>query len=106
MPKKKKVFVVRRNDEFFVIPPVIDLEFKGGNGDELKLQNKTDEDLLWVVSDAIAFGNAVQEIVAAKGTSTAKTAQNVSDLFEYQVLMLKSGKKAKGNSDPVIIIEN
>jgi hypothetical protein len=30
----------------------------------------------------------------------------VSGVFDYQVLMIKSGKKAKGNSDPVIVIEN
>jgi hypothetical protein len=103
---KKKVMVLEKDGEFFVDPPAVELEFKLGNPDELKLINRTNEDLVWRVEDATAFGAAVLEIVQKKKISPAKTVQNVSGVFEYQVLMIKSGKKAKGNSDPVIIIEN
>ena len=105
---KKKVMVLEKDGEFYVDPPAVELEFKAGpgNADELKVINRTNEDLVWRVEDPAAFGAAVLEIVPKKKISPAKTAQNVSGVFEYQVLMIRSGKKAKGNSDPVIIIEN
>jgi hypothetical protein len=103
---KKKVMVIEKDGEFFVDPPAVELEFKPGAADELKIINRTNEDLVWRVEDAAAFGAAVLEIVPRRKISVAKTAQNVSGVFDYQVLMIKSGKKAKGNSDPVIIIEN
>src|SRR5262245_27190817 len=105
MPAKKKVHVIAKGDEFIVDPPAVELDGQGG--DQLKLVNRTQEDLVWSVQDTTAFGGgAVLEIVKSKRISPAKTAQNVSGVFEYQVLMIKSGKKATGNSDPVIIIEN
>lgn len=104
---KKKVHVVFKDAEFVVDPPVVELQFQaGGANDQLKLINRTDEDLVWSLEDPAAFGAAVLEIVRRKSISAAKSPQNVSGVFEYQVLMIKSGKKAKGNSDPVIIIEN
>lgn len=106
MAQKKEVSVTCKDDEFVVDPPVIALEFKDGKGDHLKLINRTDEDLVWHVENPAAFGAKVQEIVQSKKTSKVKTAQNVSGVFDYQVLMIKSAKKAKGHSDPVIIIEN
>jgi hypothetical protein len=102
---KKKVHIIARGDEFIVDPPAVELDGTGG-GDQLKLVNRTHEDLVWSVQDTTAFGAAVLEIVKSKKISSPKTAQNVSGVFEYQVLMIRSGKKAKGNSDPVIIIEN
>ena len=62
----------------------------------VKVINRTNEDLVWRVEDAAEFGAAVLEIVPRRKISVAKTAQNVSGVFEYQVLMIKSGKKAKG----------
>ena len=103
---KKKVMVIEKDGEFFVDPPAVELEFKQGSADELKVINRTNEDLVWRVEDVTAFGAAVLEIVPRRKISGAKVAQNVSGVFEYQVLMIRSGKKAKGNSDPVIIIEN
>src|SRR5262245_37102068 len=98
---KKKVMVIEKDGEFLVDPPAVELEFKPGNADELKLINRTSEDLVWRVEDATAFGAAVLEIVQRRKISGAKVVQNVSGVFEYQVLMVRSGKKATGNSDPV-----
>jgi hypothetical protein len=121
MARSRKVHVVERNGEFFVEPPVIDLNgvavpANGGQGqpgqpaETLRLVNHTDEDLLWVVADATLFnGGAFTLQVSAKSMSPVKTpvnTQGFAGFTRYQVLMLQSGKKAKGNSDPVIIVEN
>lgn len=107
MPRKRKVFVVPRKDGFVVLPPVVNLEFQGSQGDELRLVNKTEEDLIWIVADSRPFGAPVLELVGAGRTSEAHQAAEVeSNIFEYQVIMTRSGRKARGNSDPVIIIEN
>ena len=109
MPKKKKVLVLFKDGEFVVDPPTVELEFTGGGGgggDQLRLVNRTNEDLVWSLEDTTAFGAPILEIVKSNKLSPPKTVANVTGVFEYQVLMIKSGKKAKGNSDPVIIIEN
>jgi hypothetical protein len=106
MAKKRKVLVLFKDGEFVVDPPTVELEFQGGNGDQLRLVNRTNEDLVWSLEDAAAFGAPILEIVKSNKLSPLKTAANITGVFEYQVLMIKSGKKAKGNSDPVIIIEN
>jgi hypothetical protein len=106
MAKKRKVLVLFKDGEFVVDPPTVELEFQGGNGDQLRLVNRTNEDLVWSLEDPAAFGASILEIVKSNKFSQVKTAASITGVFEYQVLMIKSGKKAKGNSDPVIIIEN
>ena len=103
---KTRALVSERSGEFVVEPPLIELT----GGDTLRVLNNTDEDLVWIVGDTTLFnGGAVVETVASRKLSQPKTAVNTpnfSGFAAYQVVMLKSGKKAKGNSDPVIIVEN
>jgi hypothetical protein len=121
MARSKKIHVLERNGDFFVEPPVMDLTGvavpqNGGQGqggipaDTVRLINHTDEDLLWIVNDGTLFnGGAFTDKVNAKSMSGVKSpvnGANFAGFTRYQVLMLKSGKKAHGNSDPVIIIEN
>lgn len=102
----KKVNVVFRNGDFFVVPPRVTLKSRGtGDGDELTLENQTDEDVIWSLDDPAPFGAPIREIVTSGQLSAPKSARTAGE-FAYQVLMTKSGKKARGNSDPVIIIEN
>jgi|RhiMetdeSRZDD1v2_1073273.scaffolds.fasta_scaffold1965108_2 hypothetical protein len=106
MATKKRVLVSERNGEFVVEPAVIELS----GGDQLRLLNNTDEDLLWIVSNGNLFnGGAFSDNVTAHKPSNPKNpvnTANFADFAAYQVIMIKSGKKARGNSDPVIIVEN
>lgn len=108
--KTVKVHVVERNSEFLVWPPIVELE----QGDSLEIVNTTAEDLAWAVP-AGAFGpDAWAEAVQKRGGKGHTPKQvpprggNQSATpgpYEYQIVMLKSGKKAKGNSDPMVIID-
>jgi hypothetical protein len=102
---QKKVSVLLKDGKFVVDPPVVILKSRKSGGDELKLSNRTDEGLVWILEDPAAFGEPILEIVKSKKTSQGWTAKHVGE-YPYQVLMIRSGKKGKGNSDPVIIIEN
>jgi hypothetical protein len=103
----KKVNVEFKDGKFIADPPVVRLKFNHKTGgDELTLSNRTDEDVIWNLEDPTAFGAPILEVVKSRKKSTPRTARNVKGEFHYQVLMIKSGRKAKGNSDPVIIIEN
>lgn len=104
----KRVHILERDGEFLVLPTMIEMT----TADNLRIVNQTQEDLIWIVSPAATgpFGNAqVADVVKAKGgpLHIPKAASNAAALgvYEYQIIMLKSGKKAKGNSDPVIIID-
>jgi hypothetical protein len=72
----------------------------------MKIVNRTGEECTWVVTNVTLFGGIVAEPIPAKGISSLKTVAAAAPVgvYEYQVIM-KSGKKAKGNSDPVIIID-
>lgn len=105
--------------EIRAVPPVLKMDAKGGaNQDELIVHNQTTEDIL-VYFGAGAFDNnpggpSNPEVfaVAANGdTATiqkrAKSKGNrAGALFSYQAIGVTSGRKAKGNSDPMLIIEN
>src|SRR5262245_65787883 len=103
---KKRVQVFDRNGEYVADPPLAELS----SADTFKIMNNTDEDLVWVVSDSTLFqGGAIAEVVQARKFSNVKNptnAANFSGFASYQLIGTKSGKKAKGNSDPVIIVEN
>jgi hypothetical protein len=102
----KKVTVVFKDGEFFVDPPVVTLKFRSrGDADTLKLSNRTDESLVWNVEDAAPFGAPVLELIKKGKVSHVKSAKKAPGTYAYQVLLVKSGEKARGNSDPVIIIE-
>jgi hypothetical protein len=105
MAKSRKVQVFDRGGEYFADPPVIDV----AGSESVRIINHTDEELLWRVSDPAPFGAAVSEVIPKKSGSTARSPVNTPGLvgvFAYQLIGLSSGKKAKGNSDPVIIVEN
>lgn len=104
---KKRVMVFERGGELVAEPPVADLT----GGDVMRIVNNTDEDLVWIVSDITIFtgGQPVVETIGARKLSTPKTAVNTANFaatVPYQLIAIKSGRKAKGNSDPVIIVEN
>lgn len=105
MPKRK-VHVFDKQGEYFAEPPIIELT----GADQLRIINHTDEDLIWRFSDTTAFtGGAILEVVPKKGGSPQKSPVNTANffgVFSYQLIGVTSGKKAKGNSDPVIIVEN
>jgi hypothetical protein len=105
---KKSVRVVFENDEFKVVPPKVKLKFNKRDkiGDQLTLENRAGEELVWILQDPRPFGQEVLEIVKNGKDSPERTARDAPGEYPYQVLMISSGKKAKGNSDPVIIIEN
>lgn len=103
------IYVYEDGDDLKVYPPVIKAD--GGGPDKLVFHNRTGEDLVFcfaagsikktvktfidVDKGANSGGDAVQSMGAGK-----------SDLFPFQVVAYKKGKKAKGNSDPILIIEN
>lgn len=77
--------------------------------DILKIVNSTKEDAVFYIKDTTVFGaGAAQTEVIPKGKSITRQLDNgaAAGSYEYQILMVGSGKKAKGNSDPVIIVEN
>ncbi len=102
----KKVHVVDLKGRFRVLPPMVELV----PGDTLRIVNHTGEDLAWVVSEPSLFSGEVGEIVKRKSAGNPPQGRVVSKEatpgpHDYQIVMLKSGKKARGNSDPMIIID-
>ena len=103
----KKMTILERNGEFVAEPPVHEMDGTAGNA-TFKLVNRTQEDILWVVTNTTLFqGGAFNEIINPKKLSGAKTIPNnpAAGVYEFTVLMMKSGVKVKGNSDPMIIID-
>lgn len=102
----KKVHVVDLKGKFRVMPAMVEL----APGDTLRIVNHTGEDLAWVVSDPSLFSCEVGDIVKRKGAGKLHEGRVVDRKatpgpHDYQVVMLKSGKKARGNSDPMVIID-
>lgn len=111
MAKKLKVNVFERGGEYVADPPILE----ASNNDTVRIINHTDEDLIWRVNDTTVFqgGAAVLELVGKRTgagpgkTDPAKTVANTAFVaVSYQLIGVNTGKKAKGNSDPVIIVEN
>jgi hypothetical protein len=97
--------------EYKAYPPLVKLNFADGGGPEVMvLKNKTNDDLV-VFVEAGAFDpvKAVAKPLVSKDkvsfTSVTQGAGE-SNLYTYHVLVAKTGQKAKGNSDPVVIVEN
>jgi hypothetical protein len=109
------VVIVERNGEFFADPGVAVLSKGGGGGpaDSLLIINTTSQDAVLRIPDAGLFvaGQGVLQVLTRRGgganrfTGTVQAGAAVGD-YSYQVLMIDSGTKAKGNSDPQIIIDN
>lgn len=102
-------------NEYKVHPPLITLNFAGtgaGTGpDELVIANDTDDDLVMYINGGALHASKAVAVPLAKRSKSAKLPVMTqgggnSNLFTYHVLVPKTGKKAKGNSDPVLIIEN
>ena len=87
------------NDLYRVHPGVVILQ----PGDELELVNVAGDEATWNVP-AGPFGSAVSEKVKNKEGKKPKDAAKAGPMgVAYEVLV--KGKKAQGNSDPVIIID-
>jgi hypothetical protein len=104
-PAARTVHVVPHGEECLVVPPAIVL----APNDTLKVVNHTAEDLVWIVADGTPFGTTVLDKVDKKGGAPHK-ARSVpmnaaSGRYDYQIVMMSSGKKGKGHSDPMIIID-
>ena len=88
-------------DSYKVYPPVVVLS---GN-DKFELVNTVDnhDAFLTVPKDPFQGGPINGEKVLPKGRSGLKTPKNALAAVDYEVKV--DGKKASGNSDPVIIID-
>jgi hypothetical protein len=107
MPILKKVHIIENEGEYRVHPPLVELN--ATNGDELQVKNNTSDDLVFYVGPKVfhatnPVAKAIQAGDKVKFTAVAQTGDG--NAYTYQILAPKTGKKAKGNSDPVIIIEN
>jgi hypothetical protein len=97
-------------DEYKVYPPLVTLNFADASGPEiLVIKNDTNDDLVVYVT-AGAFDNDPVAVPLAKSAKVnlkcVTQGAGESNLYTYHVLVPKTGKKAKGNSDPVVIVEN
>ena len=103
MPKVR-IQVIESGGDFFVHPPTVSAEVT----DTLRLINTTNEDLLFRFSTNGIVGAGDQTKIVASGTRVNVAILNTAPLgaYVYQIIMIASGKKAKGNSDPVLIIDN
>ena len=104
----RKVHVFESDGEYRVHPPLIELD--GSTPDNLIVRNNTNDDLVVYfpaksvhLTDAVAMPLDKGKKITV--TAVTQTAGN-SNAYSYQVIAPKSGKKAKGNSDPVLIVEN
>ena len=106
MAAKIRVHVVKAGSDFFVQPAIVTAE----QGDSLRLVNVTDEDMVFYISDPTPLKFATDQTKFVKAGKKDKielaTAATDNLRFEFQIMMVKSGVKAKGNSDPVLIIDN
>ena len=104
MPKIR-VHVIESGGDFFVQPGIVSAE----KNDSFRIINRTNEDLVFYIKDASVLKNASDQtkVVDATKKVAIDLSNNAADgSYEYQILMVQSGKKAKGNSDPVLIIDN
>lgn len=102
MAKTESVYVVDDGGTLLVVPPVVVL----ANNDSLRVVNLTNQDAAWIVGPE-PFGGAVAEIVKAQKAHPAKQVRTTKKLavYHYQITALQTGQKAKGNSDPMIIVD-
>ena len=104
----KRVHVFESDGEYRVHPPLIELD--GTVPDSLVVRNNTGEDLVVYfpaksvnLTDPVALPLEKNKKITV--TAASQTAGN-SNAYSYQVIAPKTAKKAKGKSDPVLIIEN
>lgn len=102
---KTKTYIVEKDGEFLVQPAITSADL----GDTWKIFNTTSEDLVYRFADGTSpftGGSQLDDLkVGGKLTRTIQTT-GVAGSYTYEIFVRKSGKKAKGNSDPSIIIDN
>lgn len=104
----RKVHIFQIGSDFRAFPPVVVL--KGGN-DKIRFINTTDENLS-AAFPAGVFGTTPKNVVIKKkddkNSPKAKSQGRGNFKVTTYTITVTSGsnKKVKGNSDPVIIIEN
>jgi len=99
----KRVYVYKKHgliDDYRVFPPVLVLD----HNDKFQLVNTTDHDAFVTIPDDPFEGGPVKaEKIPKKSKSAEKQPKAGTFGVEYEVKV--DGKKAEGNSDPVIIID-
>ena len=104
-----KVHIYESSDgEYRVHPPLVELN--GAATEQLVVKNNTNDDLVFFIGPKAvhateAVGKAIEAGKKITLNAVSQGAGN-SNAYTYQVIAPKSAKKAKGNSDPVIIVEN
>ena len=106
MAKKVRVYVYKQSefkeliDEYRVYPGIVVLE----KGDDLELVNVSGDEATWEVPAGPFSDRPTSDRVPNKRGSTKKVLNNAEAQAVEYVVKVK-GKKAHGNSDPVIIID-
>ncbi len=104
----RKVHVYESSDNDYRVEPKL-VELRQGT-DTLKVRNHSNDELVFfVTSGAFNAGTPQVTSLPPKTLTTIGVPINQATsgtLYVYQVMHPKSGKKAKANSDPVLIIEN
>jgi hypothetical protein len=103
MAKKVRVYVYKETkliDEYRVYPGVVVLE----KNDELELVNVSGDEATWEVPAGPFTAQPSSDPVANKHGKT-KTVLANADAQAVEYVVKVNGKKAHGNSDPVIIID-
>lgn len=95
-----KVFVFDLDGELRVYPPVAVLR----RNDEFELVNLSEENVDWQVRAGIFGEQPLNERVNA-GTKKMKRVKSEPTVASYKVTGRSSQRLARGNSDPVIIID-
>jgi hypothetical protein len=98
LPSVTRVCVVRKKGRFVVDPPIAFLAPKA----TLRIFNTTPEDLEFVFCDP---KTPQRILIKAKGRGDIRLPDSLMQ-YSYQIWMVHSETWAKGNSDPVIIIDN
>ena len=85
---------------------MVEMDGTGGNK-FFKIVNRTQEELLWSVTNAALFGAAFSEVIGPKKLSTQQTVQTTAaaGVYEFQIMGLRTNQRVKGGSDPMIIID-
>ena len=100
----EKVYVYKSGDGYRVFPAVVILK----GGERLRVINATDVEMTAIFPEgAVKASKAVEKKIPGKGgkADVEARSQDIITTYTYTVEPPK-GAKAKGNSDPVLIIEN
>lgn len=107
-PVIKKVHIFENDGEYRVHPATTQLD--ANNNDEIEFVNHTiDQDVVFYFGPGLVDTDGFAEAVPKNKPKKKKAKQSTPGNFRissYQVILLPSCKRAKGNSDPVIIIDN